>query len=149
MHPPPSGLVLTLDPVTRRRHSSRFPTLSVTPPSPIPPMPPPPAAGPDMGPSGGEPGFWDKCKQKLNFDCGSWDDSKRKCLQSDHAFDYLISPVSSPFLNEDPRALTEIRPIFLFQTIQGSTPFVHGGNIEFFGTRARVRLHRTVFPGDE
>ena len=43
-------------------------------------------------------------------------------LQSDHCFDDLglISPVSNPFLFEDPRALTELRPIFMYQLSNGA-----------------------------
>jgi hypothetical protein len=64
----------------------------------------------------------------------------RACLQSDHCFDCFISPVTSPFLFEDPRALTEIRPIFIWQqTPDKHTPF-HGGDIEFFGVQARVAV---------
>jgi hypothetical protein len=64
------------------------------------------------------------------------------CLQSDHCFDYFASPVSNPFLFEDPRALTEIRPIFLFQTIpHRDSPNYHGGNAEFYGTQARIAIN--------
>src|SRR3954465_2811545 len=63
-----------------------------------------------------------------------------KCFESDHCFDYFASPVSNPFLFEDPRALTEVRPIFLFQTIPNSNPVYRGGNAEFFGTQFRVAL---------
>jgi hypothetical protein len=62
------------------------------------------------------------------------------CFESDHCFEYFASPVSNPFLFEDPRALTEARPIFLFQTIPGSNPVYRGGNAEFFGTQFRVAL---------
>src|SRR5262249_59512482 len=57
-------------------------------------------------------------------------------LQSDHCFDNFVSPVTNPFLAEDPRALTEVRPIFMIQTIPNSQPLYQGGNIEFFGMRA-------------
>ena len=59
----------------------------------------------------------------------------RKPFQSDHNFDHFISPVSDPFYFEDPRALTELRPIFMFQSIPHNNPVFHGGNIEFFGTQ--------------
>src|SRR5207248_5732234 len=61
-------------------------------------------------------------------------------FQSDHAFDNftcrgdLISPVSNPFFFEDPRALTEVRPIFIYQTAPSNSP-LRGGSSEFFGTQ--------------
>lgn len=63
-----------------------------------------------------------------------------KCLESDHCFDYFASPVSNPFYFEDPRSLTEIRPIFMYQTIPGSNPVYRGGNAEFYGVQARVAI---------
>jgi hypothetical protein len=63
-----------------------------------------------------------------------------RCFESDHCFDNFISPVSNPFLFEDPRSLTEVRPIFLYQTLPGSGPFVNHGNTEFFGTQVRLAI---------
>ena len=59
-------------------------------------------------------------------------------FKSDHVFDGFISPVTNPFLFEDPRSLTEVRPIFMYQQIPGGQPDLSGGNIWFFGTQARV-----------
>jgi hypothetical protein len=59
-------------------------------------------------------------------------------FKSDHMYDGFISPVSNPFLFEDPRSLTEVRPIFIFQKIPSSQADFHGGNVAFFGTQARV-----------
>src|SRR5262249_43771404 len=50
-------------------------------------------------------------------------------FESDHDFDNFISPLTNPFLAEDPRKLTELRPIFMFQTIPHSNIFFNGGNI--------------------
>lgn len=61
-------------------------------------------------------------------------------FESDHCFDSFISPMSNPFLAEDPRSLTEIRPIFLFQTIPGSQYLYRGGNIEYFGLQGRLAI---------
>lgn len=61
-------------------------------------------------------------------------------LQSDPCFEEFISPVSNPFLFEDPRSLTEIRPIFMFQMIPNSQFIYQGGNIEFYGMQARVHV---------
>ena len=60
--------------------------------------------------------------------------------RSDHLFDGFISPVSNPFLFEDPRSLTEIRPIFIYQKLPSSQPDFKGGHIAFFGTQARVAI---------
>ncbi len=61
-------------------------------------------------------------------------------FESDHCFDSFISPLSNPFLNEDPRTLTELRPIFMFQTIPSGQYFYHGGNIEEFNLQARLAI---------
>jgi hypothetical protein len=61
-------------------------------------------------------------------------------FESDHCFDDFISPVSNPFLSEDPRSLTELRPIFMFQTIPSSNSLYHSGNIEYLGLQARVAI---------
>jgi hypothetical protein len=61
-------------------------------------------------------------------------------LQSDHCFDGFISPVTNPFYFEDPRSLTEVRPIFIYQDVPNHNLLMHNGSIEFFGTQARVAL---------
>ncbi len=61
-------------------------------------------------------------------------------FRSDHAFDGFISPVTNPFLFEDPRSLTEIRPIYLYQRIPGRQPDTQGGNVNFFGVQGRVAV---------
>lgn len=62
------------------------------------------------------------------------------CLESDHCFDEFASPVSNPFYFEDPRSLTEVRPLFFFQTIPNSNSLFRGGDAGFFGLQARVAL---------
>jgi hypothetical protein len=66
------------------------------------------------------------------------DDGRR--FNSDRAFEGFISPVTNPFFFEDPRSLTEIRPIALFQQIPSGQPSFRGGNSMFFGTQARLAL---------
>jgi len=61
-------------------------------------------------------------------------------FKSDHVFDNFISPVTNPFLLEDPRSLTEFRPLFIFQKVPRSQPDFRGGDIWFFGGQARVAL---------
>jgi hypothetical protein len=64
----------------------------------------------------------------------------RAPFQSDHAFDYFISPVSNPLRFEDPRALTEIRPIFMYNwTPHSNYPF-QGGGVGYFGTQLRAAV---------
>src|SRR4029453_11983595 len=60
------------------------------------------------------PGWWEKTKGWFTF--GDQRDSHGHCcFQSDRCFCRLISPVTMPFYFEDPRALTEARPIFMYQ----------------------------------
>ena len=61
-------------------------------------------------------------------------------FRSDHMFDGFISPVTNPFLFEDPRSLTELRPIFIYQGIPSRQPDFNGGHISYFGTQARVAI---------
>lgn len=63
---------------------------------------------------------------------------RRGWFTSDHCFDNFASPVTNPFLAEDPRSVTELRPIFMFQTIPNENPAFRGGNAEWFGTQLRV-----------
>lgn len=77
--------------------------------------------------------FGDKMGEMMDNGGNSW-----ISFQSDHCFDDFSSPMSNPFLNEDPRTLTEIRPIFLFQTIPSSQYLYRGGNIEYFGLQGRL-----------
>jgi hypothetical protein len=126
-------------------------------PPPPPPPPPPVVGGPIAAPRPGEEafncgvantpnaggGFWskfcDKCK-------GAWSDVTGSVknggsgarFQSDHKFDVFASPVSNPFYFEDPRALTEIRPLFMWQHTPSSNPIFNGGNNFFLGARGSV-----------
>lgn len=61
-------------------------------------------------------------------------------FKSDHVFDNFISPVTNPFLFEDPRSLTEFRPLFMFQKVPRSQADFRGGEIWFFGGQARLAL---------
>jgi hypothetical protein len=75
---------------------------------------------------------------------GSFQGCGRNWFQSDHCFDGFISPVTSPFLFEDPRSLTEVRPIFIWQGAPSKTPFYHGSDIEWFGLQARVAITERI-----
>jgi len=117
---------------------------SVPPPATGGSVPPPPPPGNPIYENGAvtqppAPGFGSKCWDFLK------DSSHRRggqLFQSDHAgdLDQFASPVSSPFLTEDPRALTEVKPLFIYQTIPGRNPLTGGGSIEFFGVQARLAL---------
>jgi hypothetical protein len=117
------------------------------------PDPPPPGSGPIAPPGSGVPppgdgfnnppadpaahGFWDRCKDLFANDAPC----NGKCwLESDPCFNNFASPITSPFLLEDPRSLTEVRPIFIWQTTPSQNPAFRGGSLEFFGTQARVSL---------
>jgi hypothetical protein len=91
------------------------------------PIPPPPPAFSGPGLFGCE---WLGCTTG----------SGRKLFESDHCFDNLMSPVTNPFLFEDPRSLTEVRPIFIYQLTPDSNPIYSGGNLWYFGTQARLAI---------
>jgi hypothetical protein len=52
----------------------------------------------------------------------------RQPFQSDHAFDVFSSPTTNPYFFSDPRALTEIRPVFIWQNTPNNNPVLRGGN---------------------
>ncbi len=83
--------------------------------------------------------FWDRCKDFCTGICGDHASSSGRCLfQSDHAFDYFASPVTNPFLFEDPRALTELKPLFIYAGAPSTNPIFKGGNEEYYGLQARL-----------
>jgi hypothetical protein len=120
----------------------------VPPPSGAPPLPPgvpPPEGGYQVGPDYGRPlqkGFWDKCGDFFSGG-GHPGSNSRGWFQSDHCFDEMISPVTSPFFFEDPRSLTELRPIFLYQNFPKRDAF-GGGNAEFVGLQGRLAFNEYV-----
>jgi hypothetical protein len=75
--------------------------------------------------------------------CDSFNDRRRilGMLPSDHCFDSFISPLSNPFFFEDPRSLTEVRGIF----IENSLPLAVGnGDFQFYGAQLRGRVSDRV-----
>lgn len=92
-------------------------------------------------------GFWTRVGDQMRR---SWDDvtgsvpgafqssPTRKMFQSDTAFEIFTSPVSNPFFFEDPRALTEIRPLFIWQDTPGSNPVWGGGSNFYYAARGSV-----------
>lgn len=65
-------------------------------------------------------------------------EARQGWFRSDRAFDCVVSPITNPFLFEDPRALTEIRPLFIYQKIPGSQPNFQGGDIWYLGAQTRL-----------
>jgi hypothetical protein len=108
-------------------------------PPPVPGAPTPPLEPLNAGVATDRPlrkGWWDRCRDWFQF--GDRASATGRCtFQSDQAFNCLASPVTNPFLFEDPRALTEVRPIFFFQNDPKHTG---GGYSGFFGAQARVAL---------
>jgi hypothetical protein len=104
------------------------------------PTDPPPPPAPDVLPVATDhsvaPTFWEKCRGWLNWNQpGST--NGRHSFQSDTCFNGIVSPLSNPFFFEDPRSLTEVRPIFMYQGVPSKSPYP-GGDAYFFGTQARV-----------
>ena len=52
-------------------------------------------------------------------------------LPSDHCFDRFISPLSNPFFFEDPRSLTEVRTLFIDNTLPRDN--TGGGDVQVYG----------------
>lgn len=69
-----------------------------------------------------------------------WLGNKEDWFRSDHCFDGFISPVTNPFLFEDPRSITEVRPLYLYQKIPGGQPDFGGGGINYFGVQGRLAV---------
>jgi len=94
------------------------------------------------------PGFLDQARDSVTgipqaFGNLFQGDSGRSPFQSDHSFDVFCSPVSNPFYFEDPRALTEVRPLLIFQHVPGSNNAFQGGDIWFYGLQARLAFTDT------
>jgi hypothetical protein len=111
------------------------PPTTVPPPG-IPAIPADPVyGGQPTGPAAG--GFWSKTGELFGFGCPC---PGRAFLQSDHCFDEFASPVTNPFQFEDPRALTEVRPIFMYQTVQRNNPSFSRESIQDYNLQVRVAL---------
>jgi hypothetical protein len=72
------------------------------------------------------------------------DPDQRGWFASDHGFDQFASPITNPFLFEDPRALTEVRPLFIYQKVPGGQPNFQGGSLWFLGTRASLAFTERI-----
>lgn len=97
-----------------------------------PTLPPPPVQGTPSA----NMAWWEETKEALALNSFS----KRKLFQSDHAFDGFSSPISSPFLAQDPRSLTQIKPMILYNHIPTANPVFDGGGLFWFGVQASVAI---------
>ncbi|MCX7666168.1 MAG: hypothetical protein N2112_11545 [Gemmataceae bacterium] len=78
--------------------------------------------------------FFRRRERNRDRDSDEWD------FRGERRFRRMASPVTNPFYAEDPRALTELRPIFMYQRIPDSQYYYRGGNLSFFGGQARLAL---------
>jgi hypothetical protein len=71
--------------------------------------------------------------------CDCFNDRQRLLglLPSDHCFDDFISPLSNPFYFEDPRSLTEVRGIFLDNSLPNA---ITGGDAQVYAAQLRGRV---------
>jgi hypothetical protein len=95
-----------------------------------------------FAPKSDNPNFFERMGSGLRRMFGQGKDfvEDRRLFESDHSFDSFISPLSNPFYFEDPRSLSEIRPILMFQNIPGDQSLYKGGNAFFFGSQFRLAV---------
>jgi hypothetical protein len=72
----------------------------------------------------------------------NWFSGGHLSFKSDDCFNDvgLISPLTNPFFFEDPRSLTELRPVYIYQSVPHRTSIVSGGDVQFFGVQGRLAL---------
>ena len=59
---------------------------------------------------------------------------------SDQDFETFISPVTNPFLFEDPRSVSEVRGLGIYQRIPSAQPDFQGGSLWFAGVRGSLAI---------
>lgn len=64
---------------------------------------------------------------------------KRRFLESDHAFDGFIGPITNPIFAKDPRSLTEARALFINNVIDPQSA-IGPGNFQAYALQLRVAL---------
>lgn len=101
---------------------------------------PPPPPSPDGGP---DPAWWPGRNRDLQefreqFPAFGERDRDRLAFQSDCAFDNFASPITNPFLAEDPRSLTELRPLYFYQGVPDHQYYLQGGHLSFIGVQGRA-----------
>jgi hypothetical protein len=79
------------------------------------------------------------CEQEC-YDCCDFFNGRQRflgLLPSDHCFDRFVSPLSNPFYFEDPRSLTEVRGVF----IENSLPTdIGNGDFQLYAAQIRGRV---------
>jgi hypothetical protein len=79
------------------------------------------------------------CEQKC-YDCCDYFNGRQRflgLLPSDHCFDRFVSPLSNPFFFEDPRSLTEVRGVFIDNSLPNT---VSGGDFQLYAAQIRGRV---------
>lgn len=153
--PSSSGLVVGGDPFRQSesfRHSTLYadPFHSSQPVVPVSGFNPPLPGGEEQyncgviidgpPPSTGQP--WSQCGDKGFWDRFPWIPSLSSFnFRSDHDFDHMISPMSNPYFFEDPRSLTEFRPIILWQKLRGDNPLTRGGDAVLYTFQGRLAFN--------
>jgi hypothetical protein len=86
--------------------------------------------------------FGEKLSDRIHdlLGLGGGGKGRRGLFESDRAFDHFISPLSNPFYFEDPRSVSELRGLALFQKIPDAEALFRGGNTMFFGGQARLAI---------
>ncbi len=82
----------------------------------------------------------DQLGDKIDDILGGGRGGGRSLFKSDCEFNNFISPVTNPFLFEDPRSLTELRPIAIYQKIPGGAGLFQGGSAWFVGLQGRLAI---------
>jgi hypothetical protein len=74
------------------------------------------------------------------YDCCDMFNGRKRflgMLPSDHCFDDFVSPLSNPFFFEDPRSLTEVRGVFIENSLPNQ---VNGGDFQAYAAQLRGRV---------
>ncbi len=78
-------------------------------------------------------GFGRRLGRVFNFD-------RDGLFCSDEDFETFVSPVTNPFLFEDPRSQSELRPLAIYQRVPSSQPNFQGGSLWYVGVRGSLAL---------
>ncbi len=85
------------------------------------------------------PSFGQACCDDAEACCDNYSDYPRifGMLRSDHCFDRFVSPLTNPFFFEDARSLTEVRGIFIDNSLPSG---LGGGDAQVWAGQVRGRL---------
>ena len=89
-------------------------------------------------------GYLERCWYDISQGTGLAGGTGRSMFQSDSCFNGFISPVTNPHLFEDPRALTEVRPIFMWQRTPNSNYVFQGNSNYFADLQARLAITQNI-----